>query len=99
MAHELRKAAVSFRRELRVPLNYDGELIDAGYRVDLLVDEQLIVEIKCVEHLLPIHSAQVMTYMKLLQLRHGLLLNFNVELMRTGLKSLFNSQGQERIHM
>jgi GxxExxY protein len=99
LVYELRAAGVPFTKELQLPLRYREAVLDSGYRLDLVIENQLIVEVKSVDRLLPIHSAQVLTYLKLARLKHALLLNFNVELMRHGIKSLFNSAGTDRIHM
>ncbi len=71
-----------------MPIVYEGISLDAGYRLDLLVDEQVIVEIKSVEALSPLHEAQVLTYLKLSRLRLGLLINFNVPLFKQGVRRL-----------
>jgi len=69
-------------------LYHEGQVIDAGYRIDLYVDDCLIVELKAVEKLLPIHEAQLLTYLKLSETRLGLLLNFNVNLLKHGIRRL-----------
>ena len=69
-----------------MPVAYKQIKLDCGYRVDLLVDDRLIVELKSVEQLLKIHEAQVLTYMKLLNVRIGLLINFNVQMLKKGIK-------------
>jgi GxxExxY protein len=86
LAHELRKAQAPHRRQATLPILYDGLTLDAGYRVDLLVDESLVVAVKSVQALAPIHEAQMLTYLKLSGLRLGLLLNFNVVLMKEGIR-------------
>jgi len=73
-------------RQLALPIAYDGERLDAGYRLDLLVEELVVVEIKSVDRLLPIHTAQVLTYLRLGGFPLGLLLNFNVPHMRNGIR-------------
>ena len=88
LQHELRHRGISFAAEVEVPLVYRGASINCHYRVDLVVDQALIVEIKAVDALLPVHSAQVLTYMKLLEIRKGLLINFNVPVLKSGLRSL-----------
>lgn len=84
----LRQCAVS--REVLVPLHYKGAVLKNGLRLDLLVDNRLVVEVKAVESLLPIHSAQLLTYLRLAGKPLGLLLNFNVETMRQGVKRIVN---------
>ena len=84
---ELRANGVSFRREVPVPLNYRDLAIDFAYRVDFLVEDLIVVEVKCVTKLLPIHSAQVLTYMRLVSARHGLLFNFNAVRLTDAMRS------------
>jgi GxxExxY protein len=69
-----------------LPVNYNGVKLDCGYRVDLLVDNKIIVELKSVDKVLPIHQAQLLTYMKLAGIKIGLLMNFNVQFMKNGIK-------------
>ena len=71
-----------------LPIQYRDVSIDAGYRLDLIVDDCVLVELKAVEKLLPIHEAQVLTYLKLSGLGLGLLINFNVRLLKTGIRRL-----------
>jgi GxxExxY protein len=86
LAYELNRAGILFRIQQPLPVEYKEVKLDCGYRIDLFVDDRLIVELKCVEHLLKIHEAQVLTYMKLARVRVGLLINFNVEILRKGIK-------------
>ena len=72
--------------ESPLPIVYKGIKLDCGYRIDLLVEDELLIELKSVEQLHGIHTAQILTYMKLAEVSVGLLLNFNVELLRDGLK-------------
>lgn len=88
LAHELTSSEIPFVLQCRVPVNYKDIRIDCGYRVDVLVDETLILELKSVEKLLPIHEAQLLTYMKLSGIGTGLLINFNVRVLRDGLKRM-----------
>lgn len=90
LAHEIAKIGLPMRRQVALPVHYDGTTLDAGFRVDLLVADHLVVEIKAVEKLLPIHSAQLLTYLRLGGFRLGLLLNFNMIHMREGLKRVAN---------
>ena len=87
LARELASAGISFRLEAALPVNYKGEYLECGYRVDMLIGDDLILELKSVERLLPIHRAQILTYMKLASARHGLLINFNVPRLKEGLES------------
>ncbi len=86
LAHELEKRGLRLQRQIPVPIRYDGIQLDAGLRLDLLVENCLVVELKAVEELLPVHEAQLLTYLKLTGHRLGLLLNFNVPLIRDGIK-------------
>ena len=88
VAYELVARGLMVRRQAPMPIVYDGAELDAGYRLDLLVDEQVIVEIKAVEALTLLHDAQVLTYLKLSKLRLGLLVNFNVPLFKQGIRRL-----------
>ena len=82
---ELGMRNVPFRVELPLPVVYKGLKLDCGYRIDLLVADLVVVEVKSVEHVLPIHQAQLLTYLKLGGWRVGLLINFNVPLLRDGI--------------
>ena len=86
LAHEISRRGLAIQRQVALPIVYEGEKLDAGYRLDLVVDGAVIVEIKSVDALAPIHDAQVLTYLKLSGLRVGLLMNFNVALFKQGLK-------------
>lgn len=82
---ELAENGIAFQRQVGVPLYYRGQLI-SEHRPDLVVAERVVVEVKCVERLLPIHKAQVLTYLRVLNLHTGLLLNFKTEVLRQGIK-------------
>ena len=86
LAYELSKAEIKFELEKEIPVKYKDVKLDCGYRIDLLVDKKLILELKCVEKLLPIHEAQILTYMKLSNIKIGLLINFNVMMLKNGIK-------------
>lgn len=88
LAHELALRGVEVQRQLALPVVYEGERLDAGYRLDLVVDGSVIVEVKSLDALAPIHDAQVLTYLKLSGLRIGLLINFNVVLFKQDIKRL-----------
>ncbi len=90
LIHELRKQGVPIRSQVLLPLRYDGLEIDAGYRVDLLVDESIIIENKAVQALLPIHLAQLLTYLKLSGLKLGFLINWNVPRIKDGIRRMVN---------
>lgn len=85
LCHELRLAGLSFQRQVEVPVRYKGIKLDCGYRIDLLVEGKVIVEIKAVDRLLPVHEAQLLTYMKITRTPVGLLVNFNVSLATKGI--------------
>jgi len=86
LCHELRKRGVAFQRQIAVPIVYDGEQVDAGLRLDLMVSDCLIVELKAVEKDNPLFEAQLLTYLKITRLRLGLLINFNVALLKNGIR-------------
>ncbi len=86
LAHELAKLGLPVRRQVPLPVRYDGLELEGGFRIDLLVADLVVVEIKSIERVLPIHGTQVLTYLKLSGLRLGMLLNFNVVHMRDGVK-------------
>jgi len=90
-SYELAARDIEFQRQVPVPVVYKGVRLDCGYRVDLVIDGEILVEIKSVEHILPIHAAQVLTYLKLLKLRQGLLINFNVCRLTEGLRNFLLS--------
>lgn len=81
---------LNFTAEVRLPVRYRGRETGAHYRLDLVVEGQIVVELKAVEVLLPLHTAQLATYLKLAGLRQGLLINFNVPILRHGLRSVLN---------
>lgn len=92
LAHELRKRGLNVRAQVPLPVLYDGVRINVGYRVDLLVEGTVVVELKAVAKLLPIHNAQLLSYLKLSGHSLGLLLNFNVPHMRDGIKRMLNDR-------
>jgi len=90
LSHELRLQNVNHQLQLPVPLNYKGIRIGVGYRADVVVEEKLLVELKAVEQLLPIHTAQVVTYLRLKRFPLGLLINFNEVLINHGIHRVLN---------
>ncbi len=84
--YELKENNINVERQKKLPIIYKGIQLDTDYRIDLLIDNQLIIELKSVEALQPVHSAQLLTYMKLSNLKYGLLLNFNVPHLKQGIK-------------
>jgi GxxExxY protein len=85
MEHESKLRNIPFERLVDLPLNYKGIDLDAGYQIDLIYDKRVIVELKAVEHVIPVHEAQLLTYMKLTGIRVGLLINFNVPVLKNGI--------------
>ena len=90
---ELVKRNVNVRRQLLMPIEYEELYLKDAYKLDLLVEDKVIVEIKSIETILPVHFKQVMTYLKLMNLRNGILLNFKVNLMKDGVHRVFNNYG------
>ena len=90
LCRELSLRGVQFQRQVPLPLEYRGFQLDCGYRLDLVVNRSVIVEVKAARRILPIHRAQVLTYLKLTNLRLALLINFNVETLRSGLYRIIN---------
>ncbi len=86
LAYELQKRDLNFRRQVKVPIQYDGNELDADFRLDLLVNEEIILEIKAVDRLMPVHDAQLLTYLKLSGKRLGFLINFNVPVIKQGIR-------------
>jgi GxxExxY protein len=90
LVHELRKMGLIVLSQLLLPVVYDGTKIDAGYRIDCLVEDIVIVELKAVDKVLPIHEAQLLSYLKLSKKPLGLLINFNVVHLKDGIKRMAN---------
>ena len=86
LAYEIARPGLSVQRQVALPIVHEGEKLDAGCRLDLVIDGAVIIEVKSIDALAPIQDAQVITYLKLLALRIGLLMNFNVTLLKQGLK-------------
>lgn len=85
LSWELEKRGIPYRRQMRVPVSYDGRELNAHYRLDLLVEEEIVVELKSVHEILPMHRAQLLTYLRHTGLRVGLLLNFSAPTLRQGI--------------
>ena len=85
LAHEFRLRKLEFQRQVFLPLSYKGILLDCGYRMDFVVEDAVVVELKCAERTLPIHEAQLLTYLRMSQRKVGLLLNFNMPVLRDGI--------------
>ena len=91
LCYELSIAGIRFERQKALPVQYKGVNLDCGYRLDLVIEQKLIVELKAVEQLLPIHEAQTLTYLKLSGLTLALLINFNVPVLKAGIKRVVNN--------
>ena len=90
LVHELRQAGLKAERQLALPVIYEGLRLDADYFIDILVEDTVVLELKSVKHILPIHEAQLLTYLKLANKKLGLLINFNVTLLKNGIKRRIN---------
>jgi GxxExxY protein len=88
LCYELEQNHIHFREQLYMPVNYKEIIIEPGYRFDILAEDKIIIELKSVESVLPIHKAQLKTYLKLSKKWLGLLLNFNVEVMKNGIERI-----------
>jgi GxxExxY protein len=97
LAHELRKQGLGVAQQAGLPVIYDGERIDLGYRIDLIVEGLVIVEIKCVEGINPVHQAQLLSYIRLSGRSVGLLINFHVAHLRDGIKRMVDGKDWEKI--
>ena len=95
LCHELFKLGLHFQQQVDLPVVYDGVRLDAGYRIDLLVEDEVIVELKCVEQITDVHKAQLLSYLKLSGKHVGLLINFHVTHLRHGIKRLVEGRGWE----
>ena len=90
LSYELEKRGLNVRQQVGLPVYYETLKLEIGYRVDLIVADKVIIEIKSVEALAPVHRKQVETYLRLMDLRLGLLINFNVELIKNGIQRVVN---------
>ena len=88
LSYELKQNKITHETQPSLPVKYKNILLDCGYRIDILVDNKIIIELKSVEKLMPIHTAQLLTYMKLSNIKIGLLMNFNVMRLKDGMKRL-----------
>ena len=91
LVHELKQRGLRVEQEVAVPVVYEGVRLESGFRLDLLVEGKLVVELKAVDVLLAVHKAQVLSYLRLTQHRVGLLLNFNVALLKHGIRRIVNN--------
>jgi len=90
MIIELRKRGIQVENQVPVPVKWDGQTLELGFRADLLVEDCLIVELKSVEQVIPVHKKQLLTHLRLAERRLGLLINFNVELIKDGISRVVN---------
>jgi len=91
LIYELRQACLHVEAEVRVPLVYSGITVECGFRIDILVESLIVVEVKCLQHVLLVHEAQLLTYLKLAKKPYGLLFNFNVAHLKDGIVRKVNS--------
>lgn len=91
LVYELRKRGLKVLTEVTLPILYDGHEIDAAYRLDMLVEDVVIIENKAVDHVIPVHLAQLITYLRLTKLKLGFLINWNVTLIKNGLQRVANN--------
>jgi GxxExxY protein len=90
LCHELKLRGIQFERQVELPIEYKGTKMNCGYRMDIVADDQLILELKSCEVLHPIYEAQLLTYLRLTSTKVGLLINFNVPVLKEGIKRLAN---------
>ncbi len=88
LCFELKAHGIAFERQMALPVIYKSIRLDCGYRIDIVIEDALVVELKTVEKLMPVHAAQLLTYLKLSGMRTGLLLNFNTPVLKDGIKRL-----------
>lgn len=91
LCYELSQMGLRFRKQAALPIRYKGVVLDCGYRMDLIVEDAVVVEIKSIDDLAPIHVAQLLTYLRASSKHVGLLINFNVSILKTGLKRIVNN--------
>ena len=85
LCHDLHLRDLAFQRQIDLPVAYKGLKLDCGYRLDIVVEDSVVVELKSIEHILPIHQAQLLTYLRLGEKRVGLIINFNVAVLKNGI--------------
>ena len=91
LCHELKKRGVSYRRQQGIPVVYEGVKMELGFRADIIVERKLIIEIKSIEAIAPVHPKQLLTYLKLTDIKLRLLINFNVSLIKDGIQRIVNN--------
>ncbi|MFO0450621.1 MAG: GxxExxY protein [Pseudomonadota bacterium] len=92
LARELEKAGLTVSRQVSVPIKFDGLIFDEGFRADIIVSDKVILELKSIEQVRPVHKKQLLTYLKLTGIKLGYLLNFGDELMKNGITRIINGQ-------
>jgi len=97
LAYELSKLDLKYERQIDLPIHYKDVTLDCGYRLDLVVEGEVLVELKSVEKLLPIHEAQLLTYLKMGGYQVGLLINFNVDLLKNGIRRRKNGYFSDEV--
>jgi GxxExxY protein len=95
LQYELRKRGLNLNSQVALPVYYDDLKMDIGFRADLIVEKKIIVEIKSIEIIAPVHKKQLLTYLRLSNLKIGLLINFNEELLKNGITRLFNNYAKD----
>src|SRR6185369_14468169 len=90
LAHELRKSGLRVETQVVLPVRYDGIKLDLGYRLDLVVEDQLVIELKAIENVLSVHKAQLLSYLRLSKMKLGLLINFHTTHLRDGITRIVN---------
>jgi GxxExxY protein len=96
LAHELRKQGLKVASQVGLPVVYEGEKIELGYRMDLVVENVVVVEVKCVEAVHPVHEAQLLSYLRLSGIHVGLLINFHVTHLRDGIKRMVDGYAWQK---
>ena len=88
LCHELRENRIQYRRQITLPVSYKSVQLESGFRIDLLVEDRVVLELKAVEQILPVHEAQLLTYLKLGRFPIGLLMNFHVPVLKQGIRRM-----------
>ncbi len=96
LCYELANQGIAIQRQVPLPVEYKGIKLDCGYRMDVVVDDMVVLELKAVDRLLPVHEAQLLTYLRLRRCPVGLLINFNVPVLRQGLKRIVHNLREDR---
>ena len=91
LCYELKQVGLEFKRQVPLPVIYKGINLECGYRMDIVIEDLVIVEIKAIERILPVHEAQLLSYLKIYNKKVGLLMNFHVPILKSGLKRIVNN--------